>query len=418
MLNGRAAFIGGLLCGPLLVPLCRLGYLRPSRMIRVRPDGGEHAFPLYVIQDPDHQFDIYIWSQVAGLLVTILLYFKWQDVSLCFSERRSIFVDKLCIEQSDPELKKDGIRSLPAFLAKTDELVVLWSHHYFSRLWCVLELATWIHLRKPKLRFIAIDSTACVVAIFCCFWVAGLAWHYEPALGIDCNLSIPVFSVYIIPCAFVVHKYLQMRSDLESHVKEFECEKAECSDEQDRALILGTIDKWFEGARPRETFNRSVHKYVYAYLLENMGHHNDLYSEMVAVTSLTTWWRECDLLSSAMQLPIQTQVQSGIAGFTISFAVAPFMMSMAILLITYLKQGASRTLRGFGTVLVMLLMCVPGFLGVIHYMLHMKYRAPFYTSLLMNLGAWLAALLHLIIIARSSSRRAAQVGWPGDKAPQ
>ena len=55
--------------------------------------------------------------------------------------RKLYFVDCLCIHQTDLELKLQGIRHLGGFVAMSRSLTVLWDEQYFSRLWCVYELA-------------------------------------------------------------------------------------------------------------------------------------------------------------------------------------------------------------------------------------------------------------------------------------
>ena len=42
----------------------------------------------------------------------------------------------LCIPQDDAEKKSQCIYGLASFLNKSDDLIVLWSPRYFSRLWC------------------------------------------------------------------------------------------------------------------------------------------------------------------------------------------------------------------------------------------------------------------------------------------
>ena len=42
--------------------------------------------------------------------------------------------DRLCIAQHDVALKEQGIRGLGSFLAKSQNLTILWSGRYFSRL--------------------------------------------------------------------------------------------------------------------------------------------------------------------------------------------------------------------------------------------------------------------------------------------
>eukprot|EP00929_Paragymnodinium_shiwhaense_P045866 TRINITY_DN23390_c0_g1_i2.p1 TRINITY_DN23390_c0_g1~~TRINITY_DN23390_c0_g1_i2.p1 ORF type:complete len:606 (+),score=70.87 TRINITY_DN23390_c0_g1_i2:129-1946(+) len=57
-------------------------------------------------------------------------------------ERRSFWLDKLCIHQTRSELKLHGVAALPEFVASAKRLLLLWSDTYFERLWCNCEIAT------------------------------------------------------------------------------------------------------------------------------------------------------------------------------------------------------------------------------------------------------------------------------------
>jgi hypothetical protein len=59
---------------------------------------------------------------------------------LCLSLRVA-FLDKLCIDQSDAVRQQMGIRSLNTFLACSSRMVILWDRTYFTRAWCVFEVA-------------------------------------------------------------------------------------------------------------------------------------------------------------------------------------------------------------------------------------------------------------------------------------
>ncbi|CAJ1404868.1 unnamed protein product [Effrenium voratum] len=54
----------------------------------------------------------------------------------------SVWLDKLCIHQTNMDLKAEQIAALPVFVARSSRMLVLWDETYFERLWCNLELAT------------------------------------------------------------------------------------------------------------------------------------------------------------------------------------------------------------------------------------------------------------------------------------
>ncbi|CAE8627023.1 unnamed protein product [Polarella glacialis] len=56
----------------------------------------------------------------------------------------SYFFDRLCSNQSDAKLKQSGIDSIGACLRNSDSMLVLWAPEYFTRLWCVFELAVFL----------------------------------------------------------------------------------------------------------------------------------------------------------------------------------------------------------------------------------------------------------------------------------
>ena len=86
------------------------------------------------------------WEYLAGLLAAVASAFL-----LLAMQQRIYFVDAACIHQANRALKTTGIRHLAGYVAMSQRLLVLWDEHYFDRLWCVYELATFsaIHPNKP-----------------------------------------------------------------------------------------------------------------------------------------------------------------------------------------------------------------------------------------------------------------------------
>ena len=54
----------------------------------------------------------------------------------------SVWIDRLCIHQTDLELKAEQIKSVPTFVVRSSRMLILCDGSYFERLWCNLELAT------------------------------------------------------------------------------------------------------------------------------------------------------------------------------------------------------------------------------------------------------------------------------------
>lgn len=136
--NSKAAFLSSL-----LVSLC-VGMLRAAQFI---PDG--------------------FWPTLLAYSVFPFVLFFWQRIRSVFLRSPvTVFFDKLCIAQHDEELKRNGIFGLAGFLDHADELTVLWSGKYFSRLWCTYEISTFLRDSKPKPILVMPVKLAVVLGIF------------------------------------------------------------------------------------------------------------------------------------------------------------------------------------------------------------------------------------------------------------
>merc|ERR1719336_3726665 len=87
-----------------------------------------------------------------------------------------LFFDGLCISQDDPERKKAGIRALGAFVSRSQRMVVISDRSYWKRLWCLLEIAAFVHklaketsideaVLEESLRFTSVEATAVTAVI-------------------------------------------------------------------------------------------------------------------------------------------------------------------------------------------------------------------------------------------------------------
>ena len=132
---------------------------------------------------------------LVGIASGITFLINWQRIRKFFGlGPRYCFLDKVCIDQVDEVRKSAGIASLGAFLGSAENFVVLFSPDYFSRLWCVYELAAFRHLQvagRQKITFLPLAfprvlfANAVGIAVMCLPYAT--IPIIGPWLGIDTN---------------------------------------------------------------------------------------------------------------------------------------------------------------------------------------------------------------------------------------
>ena len=110
--------------------------------------------------DPDVCF---IWptQQLIGSLICGLTFLLWQP-------RKKIFLDKICIHQSNQSLKMEGLLNVCAVVKHSKSMLVCWDTTYIQRLWCVLEMAAALkaHGRAARLIIRPISWAPVVIVSF------------------------------------------------------------------------------------------------------------------------------------------------------------------------------------------------------------------------------------------------------------
>ena len=77
------------------------------------------------------------WGLVFGSCVVPLVLLVWQPKS-------GVFIDRICIDQSNLERKSAGLLSIGGILRKSESMLVLLDSSYPTRLWTVFELAAFL----------------------------------------------------------------------------------------------------------------------------------------------------------------------------------------------------------------------------------------------------------------------------------
>ncbi|CAE7544015.1 unnamed protein product [Symbiodinium natans] len=188
------------------------------------------------------------WVYLSGIftvLISLLLSPYW----LYLRRSPNCFLDVVSINQSDPDLMERGIYGLGGFLSISNELRVLWSPPYLSRLWCVFELAAY---RKANpsgpvcVKPLFVERQACLLmlgsyagaGIFCVVFAVRLGLRF----------SLPVTMLTVTPLLFIVHgnrMFMREKHELIASLQNFEVEAAECRLQSDREFVLSAIAAWY-----------------------------------------------------------------------------------------------------------------------------------------------------------------------------
>ena len=208
--------------------------------------------PLSSNQTDSHQ--ISIWC-IGGCLVTFAAVFLAMHEVLRFLGLPGYrtFLDKVCVDQSDEDRKREGIQGITAFLYHSEALVVLYSELYLQRLWTVFELTTFIAL-KPEGRIVVQPVILGPVAGYFVIiqalripelFLVPLSWQNLRAIDLASAIgSIVIISVDLLSLFFgavLLRMWGRIRSRMTQQIESFSFDHAECHIEADRIEILGAI---------------------------------------------------------------------------------------------------------------------------------------------------------------------------------
>ena len=110
-----------------------------------------HALPGFD-RHSEGQGNSSVWSSTLGAAGTIL-------TLACWKSRKEVFLDRICISQTETDLKTEAIRSLAGILNKSESMLVLWDDCFAERLWCMFEIAAFLKSKKKQERPLVVCPT-------------------------------------------------------------------------------------------------------------------------------------------------------------------------------------------------------------------------------------------------------------------
>eukprot|EP00438_Fugacium_kawagutii_P023821 Skav220110 [mRNA] locus=scaffold1727:97641:99233:+ [translate_table: standard] len=180
--------------------------------------------------------------------------------------KRSFWFDAVCVDQSNAFVKAQTLRTIPAFIAQSNKMLILWDDTIFERLWCNYELAIYA---KACCSACAFEVLPMWVPMWTLAWSAiwlgffGLVFFYQqqiPTLDTTSRISILVsgmnayclppfvFLAASVPVSWFCFRKLKLHKLMLDQMSQFDLRNAKCSLETDRVVLTEQVVSLFDEA--------------------------------------------------------------------------------------------------------------------------------------------------------------------------
>jgi len=188
------------------------------------------------------------WAMTFGFLASILALVVSPTFELESCRKQSLcFLDIACVHQTDAELRERGVYGIGGWLAVSKEMRILWSPPYFSRLWCVFEVAAY-RMANPDGKVIfqpVFVENLVIVALTCSFFIC---WFETTSFAYE-EYDWVFLSVEFLMCVLVIYPLKKMWREERraiANLATFNLKDVKCSDEDfDRPFVYSAIKGWY-----------------------------------------------------------------------------------------------------------------------------------------------------------------------------
>jgi hypothetical protein len=199
-----------------------------------------------------------------------------------------VFVDKVCIHQTDKEIQRACIERLGAFINFSDKMVVLYTDTYLRKLWTVYEVAGFLSVHPVS------DMKVLPVAQFALFTgVCFLTYIYQ--FGIFATRAIfgsawliyPVGQIGGFAWVFLLRRWNKEKKWIIKRLSEFTVRDCVCFMESDRPVVyknvavlmkaIGDVDVFADEDTALDAFDQRVRKYLPSAFGVALGNNSFMY---------------------------------------------------------------------------------------------------------------------------------------------
>lgn len=173
----------------------------------------------------------------------------------------TLFVDRLCVHQTNHHLRSEAIEGLAGILAQSDRVLAVWTPHYFDRLWCTFELAVFLAINPSVSKLDLIPNGVGViftwVTVVCN--VSQVVWLMLIDSEGQANSDNPWVRMLILKVlslfayCLVVHTMRATMDQVEEQKRSahrFSIHNTKCAVELDRGVLYNTIEHLFSNRYP------------------------------------------------------------------------------------------------------------------------------------------------------------------------
>lgn len=163
----------------------------------------------------------------------------------------TLFIDRLCVHQTDPFKQLTAIEGLAGILAQSDSVLALWSRSFMGRLWCSFELSVFLAAAQDPSKLKLIPNSFGV--IFLCsnllisnvhlVTLASVSCAGDDWSGVFATKSIALVCYFFTAC-FVRHCAGDLMTQ-QQHARTFCIHQTKCAVELDRAILYNTMQLLF-----------------------------------------------------------------------------------------------------------------------------------------------------------------------------
>ncbi|CAE7417129.1 HMCN1 [Symbiodinium sp. CCMP2592] len=186
------------------------------------------------------------WIILSGMAASLLGLIASPHAPGLLRRDESCFLDKVCIHQEDPDLMRRGVYGLGVYLRMSKELRVLWSSPYFTRLWCVFEIAAYAALNSSGRVVLApvFMGWMQVLLLLCSYYLSVVMW----LVTIADSVNLSAYLIAISPLCFVTHalrRSFHLRQLVVVELENFDLNAADCRVAADRDFVHEAIIAWY-----------------------------------------------------------------------------------------------------------------------------------------------------------------------------